>query len=695
MKPFVIAAALLAAGPALAAESPLKICTNPDANLEAALRACGQVIDDRAAPQADRIAALKARAGIRRSDDKTLEAAVADATEGLRLAPLDTDLLTTRGDALLALRRLPAARADVEASLRLDPSNQLALRLLGDLLDAEDAPAEKVLAAYDAAVLNDPSDLISRLGRALSRGRVKDWAGAVADYDVVIKTEPDHSFIFKLRGDANILAGRPEAAAADYRAAVKLDPDNTEAMNGLGFMILADKPAESLALAERVLKAAPDNDGALLLKARAFYHLDRVDEAIPVLRRLNEVAPQEASGFHDLARIYLDKDQPHLAEPLIASALKLDPHDVEALGLRAELRANAEDWAGALADDDLIVSLDPSADAYHQRGLHRSGKGDAVGAMADLRKATELAPDSPSIWLSLAHQAQLGGERPVALAAVERALKLDPDSSDAWIAQGGLHADVEAWPEAAQAYLKGGATLFAGESFEAAGDTARALALYDEALKADPTWTRAWADKGELLSSLGRGRDALKAFDRGLAITPTDVRLLLGRASARSKAGDLSGAEADFDAALAAAPKSAEVFNARGLFNLERDRFDAALAELNQALALEPKMLDALFNRALVYMSQGRNDPAIRDLNALLFLEPKDYAARSLKGEAFHRLGDETRALEELNAALEMAPDDAITLLRRGRVREALGDKAAAAADKARALKLDPSLKTD
>lgn len=32
MKPFVIAAALLAAGPALAAESPLKICTNPDAN---------------------------------------------------------------------------------------------------------------------------------------------------------------------------------------------------------------------------------------------------------------------------------------------------------------------------------------------------------------------------------------------------------------------------------------------------------------------------------------------------------------------------------------------------------------------------------------------------------------------------------------------------------------------------------------
>ncbi len=47
MKPFVIAAALLAAGPALAAESPLKICTNPDANLEAALRACGQVIDDR------------------------------------------------------------------------------------------------------------------------------------------------------------------------------------------------------------------------------------------------------------------------------------------------------------------------------------------------------------------------------------------------------------------------------------------------------------------------------------------------------------------------------------------------------------------------------------------------------------------------------------------------------------------------
>lgn len=560
-------------------------------------------------------------------------------------------------------------------------------------------PAPAVEAACTQAI-QDPSisksDAVSaRTIRAFVLTEQEKWDAATADFDALLTDNRDVALLYKGRAQALMGAGDLAAAAKDFRSALKLDPRDADALVGLGFMVLRDSPAEALSLADRALRQAPDDPSALYMKAEALSGLARADEAIPVLRRAIELSPQEADTQRALARIYIDKGQPHQAEPLLAVALKLDPKDDQALAMRAEVRAAAQDWAGALADDDQVIALSPSPRAYHQRGLHRGSKGDGAGAMADFRKALDLAPESEVAWVSLARQAQQMGQMDEAAKALRTALKLAPDYADAWIAAGDLAAARQDWAAAAEAYERGGDYVYAAEAWDSAGETAKVMPLLDRALKEDPTWLRAWLDKGDLLARQDRPREALKAYDRGLALAPADTALLLARASTRGKLGDMAGAEADLDAALAAEPKSASVYNARGLFFLDHDQFDAAKAELDQAIALNPRLGDAYYNRALVLMSQGRNDPAIRDLNTLLGLAPKDAVALSLKGEAYLRLGDHTRALEELNAALALEPDEPLTLMRRARAHAGLGETAAATADRTRALKLDPSLKED
>jgi tetratricopeptide (TPR) repeat protein len=564
--------------------------------------------------------------------------------------------------------------------------------------EAKLSPSEVELACTKA--MQDPSvpkdeEMKARASRAFALIEQEKWAAALADFDTLLAVERRIAALYAGRARTHLGLGDTPAAAADFRSAIKLDPKDADSLGGLGFLVLADDPAEALSLADRSLKLDPDNSDTLYLKAMALSGLGRPDDAVPLLRRMIELAPQDPDGPRALARIYIDKDQAHQAEPLLAAALKLDPKDVEALSMRAEVRAAAEDWAGALADDDQVIALEPSASAYHQRGEHRASKGDDNGALADFRKVVELAPDSEVAWTSLARQSLRLGESEAAAKAVRTALKLAPDHADAWIVAGDLAYDREDWPAAAEAYEKGGDYVYAAEAWVSAGQTDKVMPLLDRALKEDPTWLRAWLDKGNFLVREGRVREGLKAFDRGLAVSPADTGLLLARARARGGLDDMKGAQADLDAALAAEPKSASVYNARGMFYYDHDQLDAAKAELDRAIALDPKLGDAYFNRALVFMSQGRNDPAIRDINTLLSLDPKDAAAVSLKGEAYLRLGDHTRALEELNAALILAPDEPHTLMRRSRAHEGLGDAAAAAADKARALKLDPSLKED
>jgi len=96
----------------------------------------------------------------------------------------------------------------------------------------------------------------------------------------------------------------------------------------------------------------------------------------------------------------------------------------------------------------------------------------------------------------------------------------------------------------------------AGETHHAMGRYEEAVAAYDKALVLDPSFGKAWRNRGLSLAMLNRTADAEESFEKALAIDPGDLEALYFQALSRSRAGDRQGALQSLDRAVAIPPEN-------------------------------------------------------------------------------------------------------------------------------------------
>lgn len=158
-----------------------------------------------------------------------------------------------------------------------------------------------------------------------------------------------------------------------------------------------------------------------------------------------------------------------------------------------------------------------------------------------------------------------------------------------------------------------------------AGNTNRAVSLYEDAL------TR-WPDL-------------------------TSARAALGRIHLRRK--DCFRARVTFEKAVQSRPDLPELVNALGAAYLCENNAARAAEEFRNALQIDPDFAPAVFNLALCRLAQGDRAAAREALDRFLALQPDH--PRGLRQQAFLEAADGryARALELLRAALRGAPDAA------------------------------------
>jgi tetratricopeptide (TPR) repeat protein len=266
-------------------------------------------------------------------------AACALLADVVRLAPTDTAARCNLGTAY----RLSGQLAEAEQVFRgaLDVDSRCAdahfglaetLRALGQTAQAD--------AAQAAALQADPNHLATRLAQAHAAREAKDLRAAQAGYEAVLKAQPGH--FEALGGLVEVLLGQGQAAAAEKRIAEakELFPDHpaipglwADAKLRLGDFkgaqaVLLDGlkriPAEQQApllqrlavchgklgehakareIAERILKAAPNDLTALHVAATACENLRDRNAAIAHCRRILELNPDDAAAKKALARL--------------------------------------------------------------------------------------------------------------------------------------------------------------------------------------------------------------------------------------------------------------------------------------------------------------------------------------------------------------------------------------------------------
>jgi tetratricopeptide (TPR) repeat protein len=304
--------------------------------------------------------------------------AIADYAEAVRLDPAHSRAFAGRGIVLYLQRRDQAAIADFDRAIALDPNFLKAYayrgaahsRLGQNDLALADFSAEILRMPENAGAYKDRGGVLVRLGR---------YDSAIRDLDEAIRLDPNRAAAYQNRGAAHNALGHYEQAIDDLDRAIKLDEKNAGAYSNRGLAYFAiGQYDRAIADLSRAIELEPEDPITHFNRAEVFVRLGMRERALEDYSAATRLAPRMAAAYAAIGRIRAELGHRNQAMHGFDMALRLDPGG-DSVGVyqdRANARREGGDWAGALADYDRAISLQPRrADLYVARGWARLGSG--------------------------------------------------------------------------------------------------------------------------------------------------------------------------------------------------------------------------------------------------------------------------------------------------------------------------------
>jgi tetratricopeptide (TPR) repeat protein len=186
------------------------------------------------------------------------------------------------------------------------------------------------------------------------------------------------------------------------------------------------------------------------------------------------------------------------------------------------------------------------------------------------------------------------------------------------------------------------------------GKLARAQALYEKILKAQPSHFDALHLLGVLAIQAKNHQLAVDLIDQAIAIFPQDAAFYNNRGIALKELRQLDAAVASFNKAIALKRDFAKAYSNRGAALLELKQLDVAVASFDEAIALKPDLAEAHNNRGNALLELMQLDAAIASFDKAILVKP-DFA------EAYNNRGNASKALKRLDAAI-VSYDKAIAI---------------------------------
>lgn len=230
---------------------------------------------------------------------------------------------------------------------------------------------------------------------------------------------------------------------------------------------------------------------------------------------------------------------------------------------------------------------------------------------------------------------------------------------------------------------------------------AEALRDYDEAIRLNPSYADAYANRGALHISRDtshredRYAQSMQDLDEAIRLEPSHARAFHHRSIIHYARAQHDRAIQDLDEAIRLQPAYADAFRRRALSYKARDQIDRALEDLEQVTRLKPTDARAWLERCETRARIGPLDAALNDCDEMLRLKEASGAdrrsAHEARGMVYFKAGRLDAAIADYDAALRSL-DLPTTLYSRGLARQRNGDIAGGAADMAAAVAQSPNV---
>ncbi|MGB1109439.1 MAG: tetratricopeptide repeat protein [Gammaproteobacteria bacterium] len=228
-------------------------------------------------------------------------------------------------------------------------------------------------------------------------------------------------------------AGKKGEAAARYRAVLRDDPNQPEALDGLSDLLMTlGFPAQALPLLERLGKRRLDSASVRIRKAQALSQMDRLDEALIASVKAVELRPGDPRTHINLGTTLSRMGQPAAAAEAFERAIELDPQDLLAHFKLGECQLELAQAEQAVQSFRTAVNGDPSyAEAWCGLGQALLQTGQSSQAQQALKRARSQRPRDGLIALFIGEAYADAGESRLAIPELQRAVELLASEPDA------------------------------------------------------------------------------------------------------------------------------------------------------------------------------------------------------------------------------------------------------------------------
>lgn len=539
--------------------------------------------------------------------------------------------MTTRRD------QLARAVEHARVALELAPDNPDVLRTVGQVhLRMADFDPESAQIAFDAFTKvreTEPWDVqtMVALGQLhLSREQFSEAAEIFAEASRYV---PNNRILYNFLADARERAGQDKEAAEALQRILALDPGDLGTRIRLAELLgRSDDHAGALEVLDAAPPSSRDDRRLMYLRARELFLADRPEEALELTERL-----EEGGDLNRRLRLYVTD-------------------------LRARILAGLDRSEEAFEELTELLELDPGNSDLVRRvsaQLAQGGRDDeARSLLAEfIRRHAGESEDDPGLSLSV-RSARL------ALAA--------------------FLTENESWDEALEALepMLGSAdqetrqtgVINTAEVLHQAGRTAEALDLLGTAGGNEPSSTRKRIELLLRSGDEGRARRLMRASRRG--------DLEVGLAAVQGFQADRRYEEtlSVLEELTQRHPDSLEAHFLLGVARERSGAADRAAASFLRVLEINPEHDPTLNYLGYMWADRGEHlERALELVQRAVALDPHNGAYIDSLGWAYYRLGQYPEAREHLERAVQLAPGDPVVYEHLGDVYVALGENGKAA----------------
>lgn len=366
---------------------------------------------------------------------------------------------------------------------------------------------------------------------------------------------------------------------------------------------------------------------------------------------------------------YLAKNDAKAAVIQLKNALQKNPNLAEARFLLGSALLESGDVAGAEVELRKALELKHSPDATIPLLARAMLAGGKAKKLADEFGQTRLTNGEPLASLNTTLSAAYAslGKRDVARALLAEALSSSPNYVPARLAdilETAANNDLAGARSKLDALLNQNpnnpeALLIKGNLLDFDGDTAGALAHYQKAIDAKPSFLNAHSAAIGTLLKAGKIDEAAKKLDVLKKISPKHPQVYLLDAQINYQRKDYKTARESVQQLLKISPNNPGNLQIAGAIEYQLGSYIQAEAYLAKALQLAPGL--PLARRILVasHLRTGQSGKALEALQPVLGRIDQDSALLALAGEAYLQQGDPNRAAEYFAKASKLEPENA------------------------------------